>query len=443
MPESDTIAAVATPPGRGGIGVVRLSGADVPAIARRWLGGCPVPRRARLTDFRDAEGGLIDSGLVLYFPAPASFTGEHVLELHAHGGPAVMESLLARTLQLGARLANPGEFSQRAFLNGKLDLAQAEAVADLIAAGSRQAASAAARSLAGVFSRRVAALAEGVLRLRVHVEAAIDFPDDDVDFLADQRVADDLARLAGDLQDLRAETGRGAALAEGLRIAILGAPNVGKSSLLNCLAGRDSAIVTDRPGTTRDVLRETLHIDGLALHLADTAGLRDTDDAIEAEGVRRARLEAERADCVLLITDDRDGNTATLPTGLESLARPVIRLRNKCDLSGGQAGLQSDGSLRLSAVRGEGIDVLLSRLRDQAGLGTGEPEFLARRRHLDALDRATAAIARGQNQLHEHAAGELLAEELRIAQQELGLITGAVSTEDLLGEIFSSFCIGK
>lgn len=443
MPESDTIAAVATPPGRGGIGVVRLSGPDVPAIARRWLGTCPPPRRAQLADFRDAGGSLIDSGLMLYFPAPASFTGEHVLELQAHGGPAVMESLLARALGLGARVANPGEFSQRAFLNGKLDLAQAEAVADLIAAGSRQAAAAAARSLAGAFSRRVAALAEGVLRLRVHVEAAIDFPDDDVDFLAERHVVDELDRLAGELLNLRAETGRGAALAEGLRIAILGAPNVGKSSLLNCLVGRDSAIVTDRPGTTRDVLRETLHIDGLALHLADTAGLRDTRDTIEAEGVRRARQEAEQADCVLVITDDRDDDADELPAGLDSLNRPVIRLRNKCDLSGREPGPLPDGSLRLSAARGEGIDALLARLREQAGLGTGEPEFLARRRHLDALDRAAAAMARGQTQLHEHAAGELLAEELRLAQQELGTITGAVSSEDLLGEIFSSFCIGK
>lgn len=443
MPESDTIAAVATPPGRGGIGVVRLSGPDVPAIARQWLGRCPSPRRAQLADFRDAESGLIDSGLVLYFPAPASFTGEHVLELQAHGGPAVMESLLARTLELGARVANPGEFSQRAFLNGKLDLAQAEAVADLIAAGSRQAAAAAARSLAGAFSRRVAALAEGVMRLRVHVEAAIDFPDDDVDFLADQRIADDLAGRIDELARLRIETGRGAALQEGLRIAILGAPNVGKSSLLNTLAGRDSAIVTDVPGTTRDVLRETLHIDGLALHLADTAGLRETDDAVEAEGVRRARSEAEQADCLLLVTDDRDGESPRLPPGLDGLAPPRLHLRNKCDLSGRAAGPLPDGSLRLSAVRGEGIDALLERLRAQAGLGAGEPEFLARRRHLAALDRAARALAEGRTHLQDHAAGELLAEELRAAQQALGTITGEVSSEDLLGEIFSRFCIGK
>lgn len=447
MTESiDTIAAVATPPGRGGIGVVRISGPGVRDIAAALIGECPPPRTAALRTFRDAAGAALDRGLALYFPAPHSYTGEDVLELQGHGGPAVLDSVLRAALAAGARLARPGEFTERAFLNDRMDLAQAEAVADLIEAGTAAAATAALRSLEGVFSERVRELTAALTELRVYVEAAIDFPDEEVDFLGEGDVLGRLDNLRERLRSLRREAGRGSVLREGLRVAIAGAPNVGKSSLLNRLAGRDAAIVTDIAGTTRDVLREAISLDGLPLHVADTAGLRETGDPVEAEGVRRARAEIGAADRLLLLVDDRDGLSPSerallseLPAGVS-----VTVIYNKCDLSGEPPGPCGEDALRVSAATGAGIEELVAHLKDCAGYRSAdESGFSARRRHLDALARADAALEDGRARLAEQAAGELLAEELRLAQMALGEITGEVTTEDLLGEIFASFCIGK
>lgn len=442
--DSETIAAIATPPGRGGVGVVRVSGPAVPDFTRAVLGSRPPPRQAVVRAFRDADGSIIDRGLALYFSAPASFTGEDVLELHGHGSPAVLDHLLARFLALGARVARPGEFSERAFLNDKLDLAQAEAIADLIDAGTREAAAAAARSLEGEFSRAVHALADAMVELRVYVEAAIDFPDEDVDFLAEGDVAARLDGLRERLADLRARAGRGSILREGLKLAIVGAPNVGKSSLLNALARRETAIVTDIPGTTRDVLREVIDLDGLPVHVADTAGLRETGDPVEVEGVARARAEIGRADHVLLVVDDRDDATDADWSRLPAAdVRPSVTVvYNKCDLSQRLPGPMADG-VRISANSGAGLDALADRLHAVAGLGAGEAEFTARRRHLGAIDRAAAALDAGREQLRAHAAGDLLAEDLRSAHDALGAITGAFTSDDLLGEIFANFCIGK
>lgn len=444
----DTIAAVATPPGRGGVGIVRISGPRVPAIAAALLGECPPPRQARLARFLDADGSSLDNGLALYFAAPRSFTGEAVLELQGHGGPVVLDRLLQRAVQLGARLARPGEFSERAFLNGKLDLVQAEAVADLIAASSVQGARSAMRSLEGAFSARIHALVEQLVELRMHVESAIDFPEEEIDFLADPAIAQRLDRLADAVTSLQAQAEQGALLRDGMTVVIAGQPNVGKSCLLNALAGRETAIVTELPGTTRDVLREQIQIDGMPVHVIDTAGLRDSNDVVEQEGMRRAWLEIERADRLLLVVDDRVGFTdaesrilARLPAGL---ACSVIR--NKIDLSGA-APAQETGphgpELRLSALSGAGVEALRTHLRALVGYTGEEGTFMARRRHLEALSRAVQAIAEGRSSLARHAAGELLAEELRLAQRALGEITGEFTSDDLLGRIFASFCIGK
>ena len=450
---TDTIAALASAPGRAGVAVVRVSGPAVPAIARAVLGRVPADRRATLASFRDADGTAIDQGLALYFAAPDSFTGEHVLELHGHGSPVLVAAVLERLSALGARLAAPGEFSRRAFMNDKLSLDQAEAIADAIAAGSRAAAGAAMRSLEGVFARRIAALIAALVELRVYTEAAIDFPDEeDVDFLGDGAIAARLAALRRQLTVLIDEAREGAALREGLRVVILGAPNVGKSSLLNRLAQRDTAIVTAIAGTTRDVLYETLAIGGLPLTLVDTAGLRATDDPIEAEGVRRARAEIARADRVLLVIDDRVGLTAADRATLAEIdassdAPPVTVIANKIDLSGNPAAagrIHERAAVYVSAATGAGFDVLAAHCKQAAGLAPdAAPAFVARRRHLDALARAAAALERGHHQLNDAAAGELLAEELGYAQRALGEITGAFTSDDLLGAIFSSFCIGK
>lgn len=443
---TDTIAAVATPPGQGGIGVVRISGPQVRAVAAALVGACPPPRNAVLRTFRNAAGTAIDQGLALYFPAPGSYTGEDVLELQGHGGPAVLDAVLRATLAAGARLARPGEFTERAFLNDRMDLAQAEAVADLIEAGTAEAATAALRSLEGAFSTRVRDLVRDLTELRVYVEAAIDFPDEEVDFLTEGGVLSRLDALRRRLDDLHSEAGRGALLREGLRVAIAGAPNVGKSSLLNRLAGRDTAIVTDIAGTTRDVLREAISLDGLPLHVADTAGLRETGDPVEIEGVRRARAEIGGADRVLLIVDDRVGLTAAERTLLEELPSGVAAtvIHNKCDLSGAPPGPCGASALRVSATTGAGMADLVAHLKACAGFRAPESGgFSARRRHLDALERAGNTLAAGRERLVDLAAGELLAEELRAAQAALGEITGEVTSEDLLGEIFASFCIGK
>ncbi len=447
---ADTIAAVATPPGRGGVGIVRVSGPLAPVIAESLLGRCPAPRYALFTRFRDAGGGVLDQGLALYFPAPASFTGEHVLELHGHGGPVVMDLLLGRICALGARPAAPGEFSQRAFLNGKLDLAQAEAVADLVAAGTAEAARAAVRSLEGALSSRVADLTEHLVALRTHVEGAIDFAEEDIEFLSesavDRRLEDLLRRLTG----IEEQAHRGRLLQEGIQAAIVGRPNVGKSSLLNRLAGRETAIVSEFPGTTRDLLRESLDLDGVPLHLVDTAGLRgDSTDPVEREGVRRAWGALARADHVLLVVDDRDALAADDRALLDRVpAGPAVTVvRNKIDLTGGAPGrVAAEGApveLRVSARTGAGIDALRTHLRGGAGPVDGAGVFAARRRHLDALRRARERLFEGRRQWCAHHAPELLAEDLRAAHRALGEITGAFTSDELLGRIFSTFCIGK
>jgi tRNA modification GTPase len=445
-PHEDTIAAIASAPGAAGVGIVRVSGPHVPAIAHALFGRSPEPRHAHFAAFRDASGQLIDRGLLLYFPAPASYTGEHVLELQGHGSAVLLDTLLRRVCELGARLARPGEFTERAFLNGKLDLAQAEAVADLIAARSQAGARAALQSMEGVFSRKVEALLQSLIALRVHIEAAIDFPEEEIDFLADPAIAQQLTTLRAKLDDLLREAQRGVRLNDGLRVAIVGRPNAGKSSLLNALAGSDRAIVTDIAGTTRDVLRESISIDGITLELADTAGLRDTHDPVEREGVRRAHGERERADVVILVTDAQhaDADLAWLRDLPPAVERIVVV--NKIDLDTVTAHVEQRTDahwLWLSVKTGVGLDALRERLKQLAGAGSGEGAFSARRRHVLALEQVSGHLARTAHVLAVTHAGELAAEELRQAQHALGEITGTYSSDDLLGAIFSSFCIGK
>jgi len=445
----DTIAAVATPPGRGGVGIVRVSGPRVKAIASSVLGHLPAPRRAEYLSFRDADGTALDHGIALYFPQPHSFTGEDVLELHGHGGPVVLDMLLSRVCALGARPARPGEFSERAFLNDKLDLVQAEAIADLIDSASREAARSALRSLEGEFSARIHALAERLTHLRMYVESAIDFPEEEIDFLSDGRTAAALDELMAELGETQLAAQQGRLLREGMTVVIAGRPNAGKSSLLNALAQRDAAIVTDVPGTTRDVLREHIHLDGLPLHILDTAGLRDSADPVESQGIQRAWAEIEKADRVLLVVDDQTGVCgesrrilARLPAGV-----PVTVLHNKIDLSGRAAAAWRDelgDHLALSAKQGTGLPEL--RLHLSAAMGYrpgGEGSFMARRRHIEALQSVQRYLESGCAALEQQRAGELLAEDLRQAQHELGKITGEFSSDDLLGRIFAEFCIGK
>jgi len=446
---NDTIAALATPPGRGGVGVVRVSGSQVKKIAKAVLGDCPAPRQAVLRKFLDTDKNSIDSGLALFFPEPNSFTGEDVLELQGHGGRVVMDMLLARLFELGARPARPGEFSERAFLNDKIDLAQAEAIADLIDSGSNEAAQAAMRSLQGEFSRRVNTLAEQMLYLRMYVEAAIDFPEEEIDFLADTKLQQRIVECQQAMQTLLTETEQGCVLREGLVLVIAGLPNAGKSSLLNALAGRDTAIVTDIPGTTRDVLREHIQLNGLPLEIIDTAGLRDSDDSIEQEGVKRAWAEIEQADRLLFVVDENIGVDADTQALMERLPEKLPRtvVHNKIDLANHQAGVVAENEqthVYVSAKTGLGLDELSHHLQDCAGYReAGSDSFSARRRHLDALRRAADWMNKGVDALQHQHAGELVAEDLRLAHQEMGSITGEVSSDDLLGEIFSSFCIGK
>lgn len=440
---TDTIVAAATPPGTGGIGVVRASGELVVAIARQVLGSLPEPRTATYRTFLGAKGEKLDTGLALYFPEPASFTGEAVLELQGHGGPLVNSLLVDAIVAMGARRAEPGEFSQRAFLNNKLDLFQAEAIVDLINAGTSRAARAALRSLSGVFSRAVAELAEQLLRLRMHVEAAIDFPEEEIDFLSDERLLRRLDDCAGAFSVLQQEATQGRILRDGFQVVIVGKPNAGKSSLLNCLSGQDAAIVTEVAGTTRDILREQIDIDGLAVELVDTAGLRENPDRVEEEGIRRARKALLSADAVFWIQDATEVEHGELNEELAD-GVPVIVVLNKIDLSGDPPGRAGKETVCISAKTGEGLDALRQCIRELAGyenLGSGA--FTARRRHLEALERAAMHFTTGRTALEETRAGELLAEELRLSQQALGEITGAVSSDDLLGKIFSEFCIGK
>ncbi|MGD8629410.1 MAG: tRNA uridine-5-carboxymethylaminomethyl(34) synthesis GTPase MnmE [Gammaproteobacteria bacterium] len=446
---TDTIAAIATPPGQGGVGIVRISGSGVEEIAIALLGRLPQVRRAELHNFRDADDALIDTGLVLYFAAPASFTGESVLELQGHGGRVVLDLLLQRVLSLGARPARPGEFSRRAFLNNRLDLVQAEAIADLIESDTAQAARAAIRSLQGAFSERVHRLLEALTQLRIYIEAAIDFPDEEIDWVADARLQQMLQDLRQDLADIMARAHQGQLLRDGMTLVIAGRPNAGKSSLLNALAGSDTAIVTEIPGTTRDVLREHIQLDGMPLHVIDTAGLHDSDDPVEQLGMARARKAMESADRLLLLVDDQPGFTAADAAILDGLPAgvPHTVIFNKIDLSGrmpGPVGTGNSAGFALSVKTGAGMDALRAHLKQCVGFGEQvEGSFSARRRHLDALLRVQQHLLAGQRQLEELQAGELLAEELRLAQQELGEITGEVSSDDLLGRIFSSFCIGK
>ena len=443
----DTIVATATPSGRGAIGIVRLSGPAVRAIAEGMLGRVPPPRRALHTTFRNAAGAPLDDGIALFFPAPASFTGEDVLELQGHGGPVVLDGLVAAALELGARPARAGEFSERAFLNDRLDLVQAEAIADLIESGSAQAARAAVRSLQGAFSNRVHALVEDLIGLRTHLEAAIDFPEEEIDFLADPLLVERLQGLGEQLQATVAAAHRGRLLRDGMSVVLAGRPNAGKSSLLNALAGRTAAIVTEVPGTTRDVLREYIQLDGMPLHIIDTAGLRPAEDAVERIGIERAWEAIAQADRVLLVIDDTlgfmpaDGELlAALPPGV-----PVTQLYNKADASGGAVGLRQaePPCLGVSAHTGAGLEDLARHLRQSMGYGGEEEgEFTARRRHLEALRQCQRHLQDAGLRLAE-GAGELAAEELRLGQEQLAQLTGSFTSDDLLGRIFSSFCIGK
>ena len=439
----DTIAAIATPAGRGGIGVVRVSGPASRAIAQRIIGEDPVPRHATLAEFRDARGALLDEGIALFFAGPHSYTGEDVLELQGHGGPVVMRDLLRRCIELGARMAEPGEFTRRAFLNDRLDLAQAESVADLIDAASSEAARGAARSLAGEFSRRVDSLVDGLTELRAHVEACIDFPEEEIDPADRKAQRAKLDALREALDRLLDEARQGAVLREGLTVVLVGRPNVGKSSLLNRLAGDEVAIVTPIPGTTRDYVRATIDLEGVPIHLIDTAGLRDARDEVERIGIERTWRAVEQAAAALIITspdvpETEAGIQARLPAGM-----PRAFVHNKLDLDARMPAQQQAGETRLhvSAKTGDGIGALRAWLLDTAGWRPhGEGLFVARERHLAALQAAQSSLQAATNQLQ---AFELMAEELRRAQLELSRITGEVSADDLLGEIFSRFCIGK
>lgn len=453
MSHTDTIVAQATPPGRGGVGIVRISGNKVTAIAEPLIGALPKPRYAECKKFIDVDDSVIDMGLALFFPGPNSFTGEDVLELHGHGGPVVQDRLINCIVNLGARIARPGEFSERAFLNDKIDLTQAEAIADLIDSSSEQAARSAVRSLQGEFSQYVNQLVESLIHLRMYVEAAIDFPEEEIDFLADDKVGNHLNTLIDEIGALQNKARLGCVLREGITIVISGKPNAGKSTLLNALSGRDSAIVTDIPGTTRDVMREHINIDGIPLHIIDTAGLRHSDDVIEQEGVRRAQQEIEQADRVLLLTEHMDVANKT-PKEILADYKDVLPnnvalsiVHTKIDLAETAPSIDTVDEhtvIKLSAKTGQGLDLLRQHLKHIVGVdGNTEGNFIARRRHLDALSRALDILNAGKHQLTEHKAGELLAEDLRQAQKTLSEITGEFTSDDLLGEIFSSFCIGK
>lgn len=439
---NDTIVAIATPSGQGGVGIIRVSGPNVISLTEKISGFCPAPRYAHYGDFVDQTKNVIDSGITLYFKKPFSFTGEDVVEFHAHGGPVILDILLKEILQYDIRPARAGEFSERAFLNDKIDLVQAEAIADLIAADSEQAARAATRSMQGEFSKIILQLVEELIHLRIYVESALDFPEEEIDFLADAAIAIKLEAVKQKLQAVKKSAQQGRLLKEGMTVVIAGKPNAGKSSLLNQLAGQDSAIVTEVAGTTRDILREHIQIDGLPLHIIDTAGLRESDDVVEQEGVKRARQMIEKADRVLFVVDVND----TEPSIRESLPDNigVTTVYNKIDSLNRAAELSSENTLYLSAKTGEGIDLLKQHLKHCMGYEQKtEGQFTARRRHLDAIDTAEEHLALADTNLHVLKAGELLAEELRLAQEALSSITGEFSSDDLLGRIFSDFCIGK
>jgi len=446
LPRADTIAAIATAPGQGGIGVVRVSGPDLKELSRRITGQALAPRWASYTPFIDENGEMIDRGIALYFPAPNSFTGEDVLELQGHGGPAVLKAVLQRCIDLGARLAQPGEFSRRAFLNGKLDLAQAESIADLIAATTRQAARSAVRSLSGDFSRAIHSVLDKIIRLRVLVEATLDFPEEEgvvsVDFV---RLGAELDGLRNELERVQSLATQGNILREGAQVVLIGAPNAGKSSLLNKLAGEEVALVSDIPGTTRDTIRQDLQINGVPIHLVDTAGIRETDDVLEQMGIVRARQSMEKADLLIVLTDESHPVPIHEITGKVPLAGglPTLFVHNKIDLTGRQPGMEHQGDaihLYLSAKTGAGVEELKEAILTSIGWQREEGVFMARARHMDAIARALESLAEAECHLTEL---ELFAESLRLAQQSLNQITGEFVADDLLGEIFGSFCIGK
>jgi tRNA modification GTPase len=450
---TDTIVAIATPPGRGGVGIIRVSGPKSKVIANQMLGFNPKPRYAHYCPFKDQTENTIDEGLALYFEGPNSFTGEDILELQGHGGPVVLDFVLNRCIELGARTARPGEFSERAFLNDKIDLTQAEAIADLIDSASEQAARCAVRSLQGAFSHRIHELVNSLIQLRIYVEAAIDFPEEEIDFLSDGKVEKDLRGVMDNLANVMQEANQGTLLREGMTVVIAGRPNAGKSSLLNALSGRDTAIVTHIAGTTRDVLREHIHIDGMPLHIIDTAGLRDAPDEVERIGIQRAWNEIEQADRVLLMVDGTETSETAphdiWPDLVDKLPHPdrITVVRNKADLTGEASGISYDGQspvVCIAAKDGSGVTELREHLKTIMGYNaSSEGGFIARRRHVEALEQATLFLNNGLDQLTGASAGELLAEDLRMAQNSLNGITGEFSSDDLLGKIFGSFCIGK
>lgn len=445
---NDTIAAIATPTGLGGVGIIRVSGENAPLIAEKISGLCPAPRYAYYGTFSDKSENIVDSGLTLYFKKPFSFTGEDVVEFHAHGGPVVLDILLKEILQYDVRPARAGEFTERAFLNDKIDLAQAEAIADLITADSEQAARAAMRSMQGEFSALIHQLVEELISLRIYVESALDFPEEEIDFLADEAIAEQLDKVIEKLASVKQSATQGRLLKEGMTVVIAGKPNAGKSSLLNQLAGQESAIVTDVPGTTRDILREHIQIDGLPLHIVDTAGLRESEDVVEQEGVKRAKKMIEKADQLLFVVDINDDDRSELQRLPDNIG--ITTVYNKIDTQHHAAQLienaegDHQAEIYLSAKTGDGVDILKSHLKKCMGYQqNNEGQFIARRRHLDAINNAEQHLRYAHVNLHELKAGELLAEELRMAQEELSSITGEFSSDDLLGRIFSDFCIGK
>lgn len=442
----DTIAAIATPPGNGGVGIIRISGKGVSEIARQLLNKVLQPRLAQFSSFTDDDGSVIDSGIALYFPAPASYTGEDVLELQGHGGAVVLDMVLRRVLMLGARLANPGEFTERAFLNNKLDLAQAEAVADLIESSTEQSVRSAQKSMQGVFSNQINELVAELTELRIYVEAAIDFVDEEIDFLSDGVVENRIVRLLQRIEQIQNTAQQGRLLRDGMTVVLAGKPNAGKSSLLNALAGHDAAIVTDIAGTTRDVLRERIQLDGMPLHIIDTAGLRESENAVEKEGIRRAQEEIKKADRILLLLDSREPEDDELLQYLPNKIS-ITRIYNKIDLTKTAPMIQDTATgfeLHLSIKTGAGMELLRQHLKQCMGFQEQTDNvFIARRRHIEALRKGYAFVESALNQLIISQAGELVAEDLRQAQYSLSEITGEFTSDDLLGKIFSSFCIGK
>ncbi|MDP1931174.1 MAG: tRNA uridine-5-carboxymethylaminomethyl(34) synthesis GTPase MnmE [Gammaproteobacteria bacterium] len=462
--DSDTICAIATPPGRSGVGIVRVSGTLCRDIAQQILHFLPTPRHAHYTDFFAIDAEVIDQGLALFFPSPNSFTGEDVLELQGHGGYFILDRLLREVLKTGARIALPGEFSERAFINDKMDLAQAEAIADLIEASSEEAARSALRTLQGDFSKLINSLSISIIELRVYIEAAIDFSEEEIDFLTEGKTTESLRDIINQVDSVLAQAKQGAILREGMSVVIAGKPNAGKSSLLNALAGKDAAIVTEIAGTTRDTLVERINIDGMPLHITDTAGLRESDDVVEKEGIRRALHAIESADRILLVVDSSEDVVTSdnlfdylTSIGLQSLTSSIAQdrvtvINNKIDLVNGTEGLQKGidrkgntvASINISARHNKGVDLLRQHLKDCMGYQpAGEGGFIARRRHLDALEKARSCLLQAQRQLTDSRASELVAEDLKHAHRYLGEITGEFTTDDLLGRIFSSFCVGK